>query len=130
MDAVDLEPVDLFFALSEEDRVSIAEAMREEKHPRGTLLVEEGDVPSKFYVLLEGHVTVHREGRHIADLDPGDFFGEIGVLSLERRNATVISTTPIRAAVAMGWDLRRLLDEIPAARERLVETAASRSPAG
>lgn len=127
MDAAQLADVGLFTPLSPLDRARIAEVMKVEKHPRAALLVEEGDLPSKFFIVLEGSVTVHRDGRHVVDLGPGDFFGEIGVLSLEPRNATVISTTPIRVAVAMGWDLRRVLDDVPSARDRLVETARARA---
>jgi CRP-like cAMP-binding protein len=128
VDAADLEDVGLFSDLSPEGRATISGVMRVEEHPRGRLLVEEGDVPSKFFVVLDGHVTVHRAGQHVVDLGPGDFFGEIGVLSMEPRNATVISTTPLRVAVAMGWDLRRVLDQVPDARLQLVETAAARVP--
>lgn len=74
-------------------------------------------------------MTVHRSGRHVTDLGVGDFFGELGVLSLERRNATVIPTTPLKVAVAMGWDLRRMLDELPGLGERLNVAAAARTAA-
>lgn len=126
MDGAGLDSVELFSDLSTDDRTRIGGVLKVEEHPTGRVLVEEGDLPTKFFVILEGSVTVHRQGRHVVDLGPGDFFGEIGVLAMERRNATVIATTPLTAAVAMGWDLRRVLDERPAARRRLEEVAASR----
>lgn len=128
MDAAELETVGLLSELGAEERMSLAEVLRTEEHGRGELLVEEGDLPMKFFLLLDGHVTVHRDGKHVVDLGPGDFFGEVGVLSLEPRNATVISTTPIRVAAAMGWELRRVLDGIPAVRQRLAAVAADRMP--
>lgn len=128
MDGAGLDSVELFADLSADDRTRIGSVLKAEEHPTGRVLVEEGDLPTKFYVILEGTVTVHRKGRHVVDLGPGDFFGEIGVLAMERRNATVIATTPLTAAVAMGWDLRRVLDELPAARRRLEEVAAGREP--
>lgn len=130
MDAAALDQVGLFEDLSPDERALIGEVMRVEQHPRGTMIVEEGDVPSKFFVILDGHVTVHREGRHVVDLGPGDFFGEVGVLALEPRNATVIATTPLKVAMAMGWDLRRALDQAPAAYRRLADTAAARMSGG
>lgn len=126
MDGAGLESVALFSELSADDLTRIGSVLKVEEHPTGRVLVEEGDLPTKFYVILEGHVTVHRGGRHVVDLGPGDIFGEMGVLALERRNATVIATTPLKAAVAMGWDLRQVLDELPAARRRLEEEAAAR----
>lgn len=126
MDGAGLDSVELFSDLSADDRTRIGAVLKTEEHPTGRVLVEEGDLPTKFYVILEGTVTVHRKGRHVVDLGPGDVFGEIGVLAMERRNATVIATTPLTVAVAMGWDLRRVLDELPAARRRLEEVAAAR----
>lgn len=127
MDPTDLEKTPLFAGLSSEDRIALAEALKVKEHPRGTVLTEEGDVPTMFHVILDGHVTVHREGTHLADLGPGDYFGEVGVLSLEARNASVIATTPVRVATAMGWDLRTLLDEHPNLKEELAATAAGRA---
>lgn len=95
---------------SDAERDALAALFSIEEHPVGTALIVEGGDSNKFYVLLDGHVTVHREGVHLADLGSGDCFGEAGVLTLEERNATVITTTPVRVAAAMGWDLRSLVE--------------------
>lgn len=126
MDASGLAAIDLFADCSGDELERLAEVLSTEEHPVGAVLVEEGDLPTKFFVILDGNVTVHRAGRHVADLGPGDFFGELGVLALQRRNATVIATTPLRVAVAMGWDLRRVLEEAPGLGERLGSIASSR----
>jgi len=78
-------------------------------------------------VLISGRVTVDRDGSHVVDLGPGDFFGEVGVLSLENRNASVIATTPVEVAVMMGWSLRELMDRQPELAARLEKAAAARS---
>ena len=127
MDASELSGIELFAELTPTDRERLAEVMRTEDHPVGSVLVEEGDLPSKFFVLISGHVTVHRQGRHLADLGPGDYFGEVGILSLESRNASVIATTPVRVAASMGWDLRRLLEDLTEMRDTLTQTAAARA---
>lgn len=130
MDASELGAVGSFADLPADGVAEIAGVMRVDSLPRGHVLIEEGDLPDKFYVILDGHVTVHRQGRHLADLGPGDFVGEAGVLALEARNASVIATTPVRLAVAMGWEVRRLLDTVPGLRDELAAAAAGRSPAG
>lgn len=127
MDAADLESTPLFSGLSEDDRLALAGVLKQKEHPRGAVLAEEGDLPTMFHLILEGNVTVHRDGVHLSDLGPGDYFGEVGVLSLETRNASVIATTPVRVATAMGWDLRALLDEHPNLKEQLSATAAERA---
>jgi CRP-like cAMP-binding protein len=127
LDAVELDAVPLFAGLSADDKGRVAKLMKVEDHDRGAVLAEEGDLPTKFYVILEGNVTVHREGSHVADLGAGDYFGEVGVLELEPRNASVIATTPVRVASVMGWDLRERLEEQPDLKAALAESASSRS---
>ncbi len=126
MDAVESDAVPLFAELSADDKGRVAKLMRVEDHERGAVLAEEGDLPTKFYALLAGNVTVHRAGRHVADLGAGDYFGEVGVLELEPRNASVIATTPVRVASVLGWDLREGLKDQPALKVALSESAASR----
>lgn len=126
MDATELSKVEVFADLSSQNRATLADVMRTETHPRGTVLVEEGEIPTKLFAVLDGHVTVHREGHHIADLGPGELFGEIGVLALKPRNASVIATTPVTVAVAMGWDFRRLFDQFSQLRDGVEKVVGSR----
>ncbi len=127
MDTSAFSTVELFAGLPQDELAGLAAAMRSEEHPIGHVLIEEGDPPSKFFVLLSGHVTVHRGGAHVVDLGPGDFFGEVGVLELEHRNASVIATTPVTVALAFGWDLRDHLERLPDLRARLEQAATERS---
>ena len=126
MDITALEHVGFVSDLDNGDREALEAVFTSEQHPVGTALIVEGGDPTKFYVLLDGHVTVHREGSHLADLGPGDCFGEMGVVAKEARNATVIATTPITVAAALGWDLRDQLERNAGLRERLSQAAASR----
>jgi CRP/FNR family transcriptional regulator, cyclic AMP receptor protein len=126
MDASELDRVGFVAGATDDEREDVAAAFRVEEHPVGTALVIEGDAPTKFYVLLDGHVTVHREGRHLRDLGTGDSFGELGVIGLSPRTATVIATTKVKVAVAMGWDLRERLERNQALRDRLAHSVAER----
>ena len=119
MDSSELVTTGALSNVVDEDRAALAEIMRIEDRPRGHVLVEEGDIPDKFFLLVNGHVTVHRSGLHLADLGPGDIFGETGVLALKPRNASVIATTPVQVAVAMGWDVRSLLPGRPSLKAAL-----------
>lgn len=126
MDASELERVGFVAGATKEECDDFASAFRVEEHPVGTALVVEGGPPSKFFIVLDGHVTVHRDGRHVCDLGPGDSFGERGVVGLMPRDATVISTTPVKVAVAMGWDLRDLLERNETLRDRLGQLIVER----
>ena len=63
--------------------------MSEGKH-----LVDEGDYAYEFMAIEEGTAEVRRGDEKLAELGPGDFFGEMGLLGARRRNATVIATSP------------------------------------
>jgi CRP/FNR family transcriptional regulator, cyclic AMP receptor protein len=122
--------VGLFADLSDEERAQVADRMRLERSPRGAVVAEEGDLPTKFFAILDGHVTVHRDGHHVADLGAGEVFGEAGVAALQPRNASVIATTAVEVGVLMGWDLRDLMVAIPALGARVEAMIADRaSPA-
>ena len=126
MDASELEHVGFVTGATEQERDELAAVFRVEERPVGTPLTVEGDDPTKFLVLLDGYVTVHRDGRHLRDLGPGASFGELGVIDIAPRTATVIATTPVRLAVAMGWDLRQQLQHNEALKSRLARSVEER----
>jgi CRP-like cAMP-binding protein len=74
----------------------------------------------------EGTARVQRSGATIADLGPGDVFGEMGVLERSQRNATVVATSPMLLVTLTSWDVRRLTKTVPAAVEHLREVVAQR----
>ena len=67
--------------------------------PTGSTIVAEGDLAHEFYLLLDGEACVERAGRTVAMLGPGDFFGEVALLTRSRRTATVTTTAPSRVLV-------------------------------
>lgn len=128
MDAQRLSEVPIFSTVSRADLERIIGRMREVSIPEGDSLIEEGDLSYKFFVILDGAVEVRRDGLAVAELGPGDFVGEHGILAHERRNADVVATSPVRAAVAIGWDIRDLMDEHPAVRNEILRASAEREP--
>ena len=94
--------------------------------PEGKELVREGDYSYDVLAIEEGTARVERDGRHLADLGPGDVVGEMGVLERSQRNATVIATSPMLLVTLTSWDIRRLGKTAPRAVEHLREVVAKR----
>ena len=99
MDAKTLDDVPLFEKLSKKDRKRIAQWADEIDEPAGFHMLDQGRLAHEFFVLLEGTVEVRQDGNHLTDLGPGDFFGEIALVEHERRTASIMTTTPVRAIV-------------------------------
>lgn len=128
VDTTTLADTPFFAGLPDADLAELAERMRVAEVEVGGVLASEGEqLRTQFYLVLDGHVTVHREGRHVADLGPGDVFGEAGAAKLQPRNATVIATTPATVASVLGWDLREVMERSPALAARVDEILEERS---
>ena len=119
MEPAQLADIPLFTELSEEDLEVLAERLHDLEVANGDYVVQQGDLSYKFYVILEGTAAVEREGEHLADLGPGDFFGEMGIVGHSRSNTDVVATSPMRMVVLVGWDLRTLMDQFPRLRRRI-----------
>jgi CRP/FNR family cyclic AMP-dependent transcriptional regulator len=80
----------------------------------GRVLCAEGDIGREFFVLLDGGVTVSRDGDALAYLGAGDWFGEIALISWHRRRtATVVTTEASRALVFGGREFRSMVGTCP-----------------
>ena len=128
MDASQLKSIPLFADVPDEELGQIATFAQEVVVNEGRELVREGDFSYEFMAIEEGEAEVTREGQHLADLGPGDFFGEMGLLEKTLRNATVTAKTPMRLVTLTGWDLKRMERHIPEAIERVRATLEERRP--
>ena len=113
MDPETLQQVPLFAQLSDEARRGVAVWVNEMSVSEGKHLVDEGDYSNELFVIQDGTAQVLRDGDKIAELGPGDFFGEMGVLGKAQRNATVVATSPMRLLTLSTWDVKRLSSSAP-----------------
>jgi CRP/FNR family cyclic AMP-dependent transcriptional regulator len=119
VDAHALEKIPLFVDLSRKEREKIARLADEVDVPAGYHLLDQGRFPHEFFVIEDGSVAVEKDGERVADLGPGDFFGEIAILEAERRTASVIASTPVTAIVMTARDFRTVADDMPEVAERI-----------
>ncbi len=127
MDPARLKKIPVFADLSEDELGHIAALAAEVSVPASKELVREGDYSYDVLAIEEGTASVDRDSEHIADLGPGDVFGEMGVLQREQRNATVVATSPMLLVTLTSWDIRRLQKTAPKAVAHLRDVVAQRS---
>jgi CRP/FNR family transcriptional regulator, cyclic AMP receptor protein len=128
LDASRLKSIPLFEDVPDEELGQIATFAQEVTVDEGRELVREGDFSYEFMAIEEGQAEVTRGGEHVADLGPGDFFGEMGLLEKTLRNATVTAKTRMQLVTLTGWDLKRMERHIPEAIERVRTTLEERRP--
>ena len=121
MDTGTLQAIPLFSGLSEDQLRAVGTWIQEKSVGDGEELVREGDFSYDLFVIEDGTAEVTRGGEHIADLGPGDVFGEIGVLTDALRNATVTARSSMRLLTLSHWDLDRLRKQVPQIDERARE---------
>jgi CRP/FNR family transcriptional regulator, cyclic AMP receptor protein len=92
----------------------------------GKVLAEEGRTGSEFFVIVEGEVSVTKDGKEIRSLGPGDFFGEIALIEDRPRTATVTAKTPLRFFVLTRQNFRTLLQQQPELEEKVMRALEER----
>jgi CRP-like cAMP-binding protein len=126
MDPERLRRLPLFGDLDHHDLSTLARLVSEIEVAEGDLLVEEGSLPYRFFVIEEGTAEVLREGVPIATLGPGDVVGEMGLLRGERRAASVRATATLRAIGMDADGFAAMSEEMPELARLLRETMAQR----
>jgi CRP-like cAMP-binding protein len=121
-----IRKVPLFARCSRAELKEIALLADEIDLNEGKEMTREGAPGREFFVLLEGTADVKKNRRRVNRLGPGDFFGEIALVSREPRTATVIATSPVRALVITDRSFRRLLDDAPQVQTKVMEAMAER----
>ena len=119
MDAEPLRKLPLFADLSDDELRRVAPFANEVVVHPGHRLVKQGEFAYDFFVIEAGTAEVLRDGEHVTDLEAGDFFGEIGLLEKDLRNADVVAKTDMQLVTLSGWDLRRLARSAPQVVEQI-----------
>jgi CRP/FNR family transcriptional regulator len=123
--------VPLFSDLSERDLRELAQVAVPRTYQQGQAIFREGDSGDTCFVVREGCVRVtrrHSDGRVItlAELRPGEMFGELAMFGGETRSASVEALEPTRALAILSGDLRRIIVQHPDIAVKMLEALANR----
>ncbi|HEV8230317.1 MAG TPA: FAD-dependent oxidoreductase [Candidatus Limnocylindria bacterium] len=121
-------------AFPEAPREVVAQAasqMRIRTYPPGAVVIREGEASDRFFVIAKGEAVVtQRDGtgaeRQVNLLHAGDYFGEVGLLSGEVRNATVRAKTSLEVLLLDQDAFRTLVSRSQATADEIARVAASR----
>ena len=111
--------------------VDATKKLQTTKYSAGQMVFEQGDAPDRFYIISTGEVEVIRRKRDgsekiLAVLHPGDYFGEIGLLTEARRNASIRAKTNVEL-LAMSWDdFRKVIESSEASRKDFADIMRER----
>lgn len=102
-----------------------------EHYAAGAVIIQQGDVPDKFYIITKGEVVVLDEPvddlpREIGRLRTGDYFGEVGMLTGGRRLATVQAETAVDLMAMDYGTFRNWINSSPMIAEEISEVMAER----
>lgn len=127
----ELRKVELFELLNDEQILKLAESSSKHLYSKGEILVRQGDSGDSLLIISDGKVEVYvsdNSGRktHLADLQEGDYFGEMSLLTGEPRSASVSAVSETEVIVVRKDGLADLLETEPSILEPLSEMLEKR----
>ena len=95
-----LQNLELFRSLHEDELITIAKRLKYTPFIKGSRITRQGNVANWLYILVSGEADVFLESKdgslcHLTKAFPGQFFGEMGLMTGEPRSATIIATTDV-----------------------------------
>jgi small-conductance mechanosensitive channel/CRP-like cAMP-binding protein len=131
--AAHFEAIDFLAPLGPEVLRELAARVRTVAYGRGERVVSEGEEGADLFVLERGQVAVTVEGgaqaREIARLGPGDFFGEMSLMTGEARRATVVALGDVEAVRVDKDSFREVLARSPHVLDEIGRVLAARQAA-
>jgi CRP/FNR family transcriptional regulator, cyclic AMP receptor protein len=123
---IDLSRIWLFSTCSGRELRTIRRALEEVNVKPDRVLCEEGGIGREFFLIVDGQASVRRNGRKIASLGPGQYFGELALLDRRPRSATVIADTDMLLLVLGQRQFNGVLDAVPALARKMLAAMATR----
>lgn len=108
---VDLAEIGIFSELSKRELKAVARLMTELNLKEGATLTRQGEPGREFMIISSGTARVEIDGTTVAHLGPGEFLGELAVISGTPRTATVIATSAMVVEILNRREFMSLLDE-------------------
>ena len=129
MHEAQLRDIPFFRRLSKRELATVAQQADEVDVALGKELTREGEFGQEFFVIIDGTAEVLRGNTAIAELGPGEFFGEMALVDEERRTATVRAISRMRVLVMTRQSFRGMDRAMPQIHDAVVEAIRERRAA-
>lgn len=116
----------LFSGCSQRELAQIARTCDEVEVKAGKELISQGALGREMFVVRSGEAAVKRNGRKIATVGAGGYFGELSLLSSLPRNSTIVALSDMSLLVLGAREFGALLDEMPTIGHKLLGAMAKR----
>src|SRR3954451_2699670 len=121
-----LKKVPLFAGLDDRELGQIAASMKERRFAAGDTMTEEGAGGAGFFIVEDGEAAVSVDGQSRGQIGPGDYFGEIALLTGSDRTATITARSDMVCWGMTPWDFRPLVESNPAISWKLLTAMADK----
>lgn len=122
----DLSEIGIFSELSKKELKAVSRLMTEVNIKDGATLTKQGEPGREFMIISSGTARVEIDGTSVAHLGPGDFLGELAVITGTPRTATVTATSPMFVEVLNRREFMALLDESSSLGRKILVGAVKR----
>jgi CRP-like cAMP-binding protein len=117
----------IFANVHERDVTRVAEIGEPVDAEPGAVLMDQGDVGTECFFVIDGSAAVHSGGQHIATIGAGSIVGEMALVGHKPRNASVVAETPMRLLSFNIAAFKKLLDEMPGTRDVVTRVLEARA---
>jgi CRP/FNR family transcriptional regulator, cyclic AMP receptor protein len=128
METSQLKRIPLFKDVPDEDLRLIATFAESKEVGEDSVIMKEGGYSNEFMAIESGKVEIQKDGQKVAELGPGEIFGEAGLLEKSRRNASVVAKEPTRLIIIKQWEMARMRKKLPHVVEEIKKLLEERQP--
>jgi CRP/FNR family transcriptional regulator, cyclic AMP receptor protein len=121
-----LRRVPLFAGLDRKELELLTRLVKEQQYEPGATIVKAGASGHGLYIIKQGNVSVVRDGKKVASMGPGQFFGEISVLDGGPRTADVKADSDTVCWTLISWEIKPLLTDNAAISYKMLLELAKR----
>ncbi len=121
-----LQRTEVLQSLSEEEFLRLAGRVHVKVYGSGEVVVRQNDPGDSLFLIRRGHVNVHLDDALVGGLKEGEIFGEMSLLTGERRKATVVAGEEAHLVEISKADIEPVIRANPAILERLSALLAER----